>query len=465
MLIPIDWSRFLSSQYPSSPSLVAAYAALKGVLAAPNADLLSYASRLSDAILRALDTIHHFLFSPPNPGPVAHTQTALGAPSQLKPEHIGSTRIALASPLLMYTLRTGLHALVRTAQDSTKSKRPRQRAHATTPATTDAHAHVDKVLDRLLERVLLPLLRAIVPLCHARLAPLVSVSLKKDRDKAGRAAGKGKGKDKDKRSASSSVDPPEKTDVRADVFAFIGTSLDALDALPPLVRPDPNMTADKSTADGGSIAAGIRDRLGLEVIRELEGLYLVPPTVTSSASLNSLQPPSQQPPATPSQPPPPSLSTSTPAPTPTHPHPQSQPQVQPRAQRTVPESRAKRLEKLAGSRADRVRALAMRDAGWFLASTLNLCVTPPAGRTDGSGGLLKEALLDRIGKLVRSVHVPFGILVSEEPGQESSDTSEALNERAAADRNATDAKFTIDPVCQNMLLAICERAMSNLVSS
>ena len=454
-LARIDWSRVLSSQYPSSPSLVAAYTSLKGALAVPNADPLSYASRLTDAILRALDTIHFFLFSPPNQSPDTQTQTALGAPPRPNPEHIDSARIALASPLLMYVLRTALHTLVRTVHDTTKSKRPRQRPHTASPASTDAHARVDKVLDHLLECVL-SLLRALVPLCFARLAPLLPASLKRDKDKAGRAVGRGKDRDGDKRTGAASADPPKKTDVRTDVFALVGMSLEALDALPPLVRP--------GASGASSIVGGIRDRLGLEVIRELEALYAAPPPP------GSLQPSSQQPQATPSEPP---LPTPTPTPTPLSAQPQAHPQLQPQPPRTqqrlATDSRAKRLEKLAGTRAERVRALATRDAAWFLVSTLNLCVTPagrhasgaphdPTANNDNSSRLLREALLDRIGKLVRSATVDLG--GCDGTGQQPSDPSEALY-----DRNAVDSKFSIDPVCQNMLLAICERAMTDLASS
>ncbi|KAG6374098.1 hypothetical protein JVT61DRAFT_4741 [Boletus reticuloceps] len=424
----VDWSHFLSSQYPSPPSLIAAHSSLKGALAAPNTDPLSYASRLTDAILRTLETAYHFLFSAPNPSLDSHIQIPLGAPVQLQPEHIDSTRMALVSPLLMYVLRTALHTLVRTVQDSTKSKRPRQRPHTTALATTDAHVNVDRVLDGLLECVLLPLLRAIVPLCSTRLAPLVSASLKKDKDKTGRNVGKGKDKDKDKRTGSStSLDPPRKTDIRTDVFALIGASLEALDALPP---PDPG--ASRGSGDT-SIARDIRDRLGLETIRELEALYALPSQPPPlAAPPSSHQPSSQQPqPLTAMQSEPP-RSTPTPTPTPTslsapsQPQPQPQPLSQSQSQsqpqlrlgthtkhRATPESRAKRLERLAGTRAERVRALATRDAGWFLASTLHLCVTPTppvhvqsqdARRTESSGDLLKEALLDRIGKLIRSVN-------------------------------------------------------------
>lgn len=456
----IDWSRFLSSQYPSSPSLIAAYTSLKGALASPNADLPSYASRLTDAILRALDTIHVFLFSP-NPDPDPQTQSALDVPLQLNPEHINGTRIALASPFLMYVLRTALHALVRTAQDSTKSKRQRQRIHTATLASTDVHGYIDKVLDHLLEYVLLALLRALAPLCSARLAPLLSVSLKKD--KAGRPpAGKGKDKRAISASASAIIDPPKKTDVRTDVFALIGTSLEALDALPPVV------SAPSPGGGDGSIA-GIRDRLGLETIRELEALYGVPPPPLSTACF----PPSQQQPSEPAPAPP--LRTPTPTPIPPSPPPQTQTQthsqaqfqLQPRAQqRAILESRAKRLERLAGTRAERVRVLATRDAGWFLASTLNLCVTPAISpgshaRAESSGGiLLRQALLDRIGRLIRSVS--FGGRVSESSSLGQQSSSDALDDHA--NYNATDSKFAIDPVCQNMLSAICERAMSQLAS-
>ncbi|KAG8215202.1 hypothetical protein J3R82DRAFT_8739 [Butyriboletus roseoflavus] len=460
-----DWSRFLSSQYPSSPSLIAAYASLKGALASPNADLLSYASRVTDAILRTLDTIHLFLFSAPSLDP---TQSALGAPLQLKPAHIDTTRIALASPLLTYVFRTALHTLVRTAQESTKLKRQRQRLHTTTFASPNAHVHVDRVLDHLLECVLLALLRALVPLCSARLAPLLSLSLKQD--KVGRSS-VGKGKDKDKGACAAPVDPPKTSDVRTDVFALIGTSLEALDALPSLVRPPG--PGPGASGGGGSIAGGIRHRLGLETIRELEALYAVPPPPSSCF----LSPP--QPPATPSEPPAPTpapLPTPTPTPTPLSAPSQTQTRSQPQPltqQRAVPESRAKRLERLAGTRAERVRVLATRDAGWFLASTLSLCVTPSGGRdtsrdpaaerADNVGGtLLREALLDRIGKLVRSVPLS-GRVSGSSQGQTEQSSSNALD-GDQVHRNAIDFKLAIDPVCQNMLLAICERAMSQLAS-
>lgn len=465
----VDWSRFLSSQYPSSPSLLAAYTSLKGALASPNADLLSYASRLTDAILRVLDTIHVFLFSAPS---LDATQSVLGAPQalQLKPEYVDSTRIALASPLLTYVLRTALHTLVRTAQESTRSTR--QRLHTTTFTSTDAHVYIDRVLDHLLECVLLALLRALAPLCSARLAPLLSVPLKKDKvSRSSVGKGKDKDKDKDKGVCSTSADPPKKSDVRTDVFALIGTSLEALDALPLFVRPSiPGPGA--GGRGGSSIVGGIRDRLGLETIRELEALYAVtPPLPSSSCFLSSQQPLTTSEPPTPV---PALLPTPTPTPTPlsassqTQTHSQPQPRTK---QCAAPESRAKRLERLAGTRAERVRALATRDAGWFLASTLNLCVTPAgshdtlrdpaAGRAETAGGtLLREALLDRIGKLIRSM--PFGGCVSDSRLGQQSSSNGPDDDQAYC--NAIDSKFAIDPVCQNMLLAICERTMSQLAS-
>lgn len=349
----------------------------------------------------------------------------------------------------MYLLRTALPALLRTAQGDIKSKRLRQRTAVT---STDAHAHVDSVLDQLLECVLLPLLRALTPLCFARLAPLVMPLPKKPSQLAGK--GKSRDKVKDKRAATH---PPKNTDARIDVFALIGTSFEALDALPPLVRPP-----GPGGCSASSIVIGIRDRLGLETIRELEALYAVPrPPSSSELSSESRQPPLAHSAA--AAPP------SRPTPTPTPLSAQSQPQSQPRTQqqRTVAESRAKRLERLGGTRAERVRALATRDAGWFLASTLNICVTPapaPAGsgplhcdptaaraEHEHSGGLLRKALLDRIGKLIRSVPVP-------------DDACHDIDHTSTNCITADVSKFaTIDPVCQNMLLAICERAMTQLV--
>ena len=383
-LAHIDLSRFLSSQYPPSPSLVAAYASLKGVLAFPDADLISHASRLTDAILCALDTMHVFLFSS-NSGPDLCIRTVPGALSQ----HIDSPRIAMTSPLLTYVLQTAIPALLRTIQGVNK----RQRQHI----ATDLHVHIDRVLDHLLECVLLPLLRALVPLSFEHFAPL-TVSPPK---KPGRPPGKGRIKHKHKRS---DTHPQKNPDTRTDAFTLIGMSLSALDAL-----PSPGSVAS-------SIAGGIRDRLGLETIRELEALYAPP---MGARAQGPPTPPPSAPPAS-----------------------------QGRAQQSVvTESRARRLERLAGTRAERVRALATRDAGWLLASTLGLCVTPAPVLTGGSahcelvagqsGGQLREALLDRVGKLVRSVHV--------------------------GDSNG-DSKLAIDPVCQNMLLAICERAMTQLAS-
>ena len=362
----------------------------------------------------------------------------------------------MASPLLIYLLRTALPALLRTTQgDCTKPKRQRQHAHPAAVPSMDAHAYVDSVLDRLLERALLPLLRALAPLCFARLASLVTAPSKKP----SRPAGKGKGKDKDKqkekekdkdKGADATSVPPKTADTRTDVFALIGTSLEALDAL-----PSPGPGGDRV----GSIVVGIRDRLGLETIRELEALYGVasPPSASEPSSE------SQQPSVTlPGAPPPP-----TPLSAPSQPHSQPLPQPQARTQQcTAPESRAKRLERLAGTRAERVRALATKDAGWFLASTLNLCVTsapaptpmgssgpshgvPAAGTADHSNGLLRKALLDRVGKLVRTM--PSGGYVSDNACDDHDH-----------DRTNGNPKFAIDPVCQDMLLAICERSMVQL---
>ncbi|KAF8130201.1 hypothetical protein EV363DRAFT_1584238 [Boletus edulis] len=337
----------------------------------------------------------------------------------------------------MYVLRTALHTLVRTVQDSTKSKRPRQRPHTDLPSPLPTRT------------------RTSTESSTASSTPLVSASLKKDKDKTGRNVGKGKDKDKDKDKRTS--DPPRKTDVRTDVFALIGAvtrGIGLLSLLPALAR----------------------------TIRELEALYALPSQPPPPAAPpSSHQPCSQQPqPPTAMQSEPPPRSTPTPTPTSLSapsPQPESQSRSQPQLRlgthtkhRATPESRTKRLERLAGTRAERVRALATRDAGWFLASTLHLCVTPTppvhvqsqdARRTEPSGDLLKEALLDRIGKLIRSVNFDEAFSDSTRTGHRPSNSSEGPNDPA----NAADSKFAIDPVCQNMLLAICERAIGHFASS
>ncbi|KAG9311089.1 hypothetical protein JVU11DRAFT_8997 [Chiua virens] len=472
-----DWSHVLSSQYPASPSLVAVYASLKCALNAPNTDLFSYASRLADATLRALETMHVFLFSPPCPIPTQATHH--------KPEHIDSNRVELMSPLLLYVLRIALPALVCTVHDSSKSKRQRQRQqkeHPTCPDHNDLYTHLDRVIDRILECILLPLLRAFVPLCSARLAPLLIPApvLKKDKEKNGKNVGKSKDKDKDKdkhaSSVSTSASAPtvSKADVRTDVFALIGMSLEALDALPP------SQTVRDASPSASSIARSIRDRLGLETIRELEALYAVP-SLPSSVHPSSEQAAGGTP--GPSDPSPP-LSTPTSLSAQSRCS-QSQPQP-PRQQyqrAATAEFRAKRLERFAGTRAERVRALATRDAGWFLASTLNLCVVssapapaPAVGRhpaattwrAEDGGKLLREALLDRIGGLIRSVPsapsgcVSDGTVEVQLPPSSGQDPHGEVDHRASA--SVVESKLAISPVCQNMLLAICERAVCQLAS-
>ena len=66
------------------------------------------------------------------------------------------------------------------------------------------------------------------------------------------------------------------------MFAIIGMSLEA--GHPPALGPSP-----RPRRDWRQYRSGIRDRLGLEVIRELEALYAAP------LPPSSLQPSSQQP--------------------------------------------------------------------------------------------------------------------------------------------------------------------------
>ncbi|KIK93818.1 hypothetical protein PAXRUDRAFT_492273 [Paxillus rubicundulus Ve08.2h10] len=298
----------------------------------------------------------------------------------------------MASPLLMYVLRTALPSLVRTIHENSRPKR--QRLHPR--SDYDTHTDINKTTNYLLEYVFLPLLRSLTPVCDIRFAALLEAKNAKIKDK-------GKGKQSGK---TPSVAPPKLADTRTDILALLGASLAALDALPSY----PGLCAESS------IATGIRVRLGLETIRELEALYAGP----------------SRPPAQP------------------QPH-SSQP-----ATVTESEKRAKRLEKLAGTRQERIRALAVKDAAWYLASTLNLCVPQSAAGDNIAGAmgkessdLLREALVDRVGKLVRSViHVACDGVEE----RTTSDTAQSENGKANG--------YTVDPVCQSMLLAVCERALS-----
>ncbi|KAF9239423.1 hypothetical protein BU15DRAFT_74579 [Melanogaster broomeanus] len=294
-----DWSSFIHSQYPPPPSLVAAYTSLKAALSSPNEDQHSYASRLTDVIRKAFETIYAVLVSvqQTQPPPIPLVQVEMGG--------LDSARIATVSPLLMYVLRTVLPALIRTTHENSKPKRPRLHAGS----RYDAHTSINQAINNLLESILLPCVRSFVPLCNTRLAALLPATAKKAgvRDKA-----KGKGKEKPSGKAPSS-DHSKLADARTDLLALLGASFAALDALPPYPGPCPNT----------DMAAGVRERLGLEAIRELDALYTGAPHRPSH-----LQAPS------PSQ------------------FRSSQPTA------TETEKRAKRLERLAGAREERVRALA-----------------------------------------------------------------------------------------------------------
>ncbi|KAF9228118.1 hypothetical protein BS17DRAFT_321592 [Gyrodon lividus] len=385
-----DWSGFLHSQHPPPPSLVEAYTSLKGALSSSNEDKESYASRLTDAIRRAFETIYVFVFS------AGQTYPSPNSPVRAKTEDLDSARIAMASPFLMYVLRTALPSLVRTTPE------PKHRRALHAGSGYDAHIYVNKVTNHLLESVLLPLLRSFVPVCNTRLAALLTAK------KAG-ARDKGKGKEKHT-GKTPSFAPSKLADTRTDLLALLGVSLAALDALPSYLGPSSN----------SSIGAGIRSRLGLETIRELEALYAGP-----SSPSSQLQAPSQS-------------------------HARSSQPIT----ATQSEKRAKRLERLAGTREERISALAVKDAAWYLASALNLCVSQSAGKNenvaDGMGKqssqLLRDALVDRIGKLVRSVtYLGF-------------EDVEEINSNG--DARPQNPEYTVDPVCRSILLAVCEHAMS-----
>ncbi|KAH7882207.1 hypothetical protein F5I97DRAFT_437113 [Phlebopus sp. FC_14] len=401
-----DWSSFLDSQYPPPPSVFAAYTSLRGALVSLSEDKPTYVSHLTDAITRTFKVLHAFLFSGKQSSSVLSSSNTLAQPPPpTAHKNLNSARMAMASPLLMYILQTCLPALLDTHENS---------KYANRPAYTDPHRkNIDVVLDQLLELVLLPLLRSFVPLSHHHLEPLITLK------KAGRDKGKGKEKEAEAGPMSNSRSRPLKRlteDTRRDSLTLLGEVLRALELFP---RPNPASYLD--------IAADVRERLALETIRELEALYSVP-------SQSSPQPPSQSP----SEPQPQSHSPPCPAQT---------------SGGTAAGDNA-RMKGFQKSREERVRALAVKSAGWYLCSVLSLCV--PSTRNEDCEGsrsrnqvslLLTDALVGGIGRLVRSVVN----VDADQTDEDKDDGQPTIPEH--------DKSFQVDAVCRGMLLAVCERAM------
>ncbi|KIJ61214.1 hypothetical protein HYDPIDRAFT_42793 [Hydnomerulius pinastri MD-312] len=336
-----DWCAFLHSQHPPHASLVDAYTSLKGALSSYGGDKCAYASRLTDAITRAFEVLHAFLFSNQRAAP---SPVLPGPPTQTRRGNPDTPHISMASPLLMYILQTALPMLLRTHEN------PKRSGHQAR-AESDTHANIDKAINHLIDCVLLPSLRSFVPLCNTRLAPLLATKKVGVRDK-------GKGKEFDK-AKTSNFSPLQLTDTRTDILTLLGMSLAALDALPP--HPYSN----------GCIATGVKEHLGLETIRELEALYTLSPQPKSQTLLRPEGRSSE-------------------------------------AASTESEKRAQRLQNLAGTREDRIRALAVKDAAWYLCSVVNLCI-PQTGAMEAANGkvmsessvLLVKALVDGVGRLLR----------------------------------------------------------------
>ncbi|KAL4064072.1 hypothetical protein V8B97DRAFT_2011125, partial [Scleroderma yunnanense] len=193
-----DWSKFIDSRYPPAPSLLLAYTSLRGaILCSSSASPSTITTferteasvrHIADAIVRAVEAIHAFLFirtqetsNPNSASSLEHITTYLPSSTLSRPlstwtrsmshggryENLTSSRIATSSPLLMYTVHTAFPALLQacaqlaTLHDKHRGKREafplRVGGQGQGPSEKTGYEQVDRVLDALLEFILLPL--------------------------------------------------------------------------------------------------------------------------------------------------------------------------------------------------------------------------------------------------------------------------------------------------------------------
>ncbi|KIK11022.1 hypothetical protein PISMIDRAFT_25839, partial [Pisolithus microcarpus 441] len=256
-----------------------------------------------------------------------------------------------------------------------------------------------------------------------------------------------------------------------DVLALLGMAAHALESL------------SSSTAQASSLtiacrmSTGVRERLGLEAIRELEASYSIPvDNATNSPDSTLPQTNRSYPPHTANtttySPAMPSPTQSTPTPrtfsacesTATH---KASNTENPNVQVTIHEAKKAHPETL-------FRTIATKDAAWYLFSVLYLAISPPtdsvtSGGAPGLGNmpvagstslqadesfrtpgnvseLPSSALLTRavVAGIARLLHLA---------------TPEVVVDDAADNRRGPSASALVDPVTQNILLAICEQAL------
>lgn len=444
-------------------------------------------------------------------------------------ENLTSSRIAASSPLLMYTLHTAFPTLLHACGELT-SLHDKHRGRGTVPLRTDdgraqgpglgahtGHEQVDRVLDVFLELILLPLVRAFRPLCRARLVSLYTpgttsgaqasasekvnppastssnagpstsaakqtgakeASKEKEKGKKGKSKAIQNSKETPTLPADSNPDPARRaaTDIRKDTLALLGTTLGVL-----LTNPTPPSTSTPAHSGLHKSTSGIRDRVALEAIHELEALYgvcheddtsLTSGTDRANPSSSGILLPA--PALASSQHHPASSTTFTSADTLTD------RSVKPQGEDGTPHTdtvgRNAKTSLTAAIkhgreawRADIFQMLATKDAAWYLCSVLHLAVVSPESRTSAgeearTSPLLMRAVIEGVGRLLRLAAPDLadigdgdGLVKRFEMDHRGGGGDKSGSERQQSAGSA--AAPVIDPVTQNMLLAICEKAM------
>ncbi|KAI6120310.1 hypothetical protein EDD16DRAFT_1519036 [Pisolithus croceorrhizus] len=570
-LVRTGWSDFIHSLYPPGPSLLISYNCLRGALlssfsassseAHKEGRMETYVCRLADAMIRAIEAIYAFLFVKGGDNPIIaatsspivgslpsqmssprlppHSTTVLSTPSPSlggRYENLTCASIAMCYPLLAYTLTAAFPALLKACEDlSSLDANDSVRSllvSSEQPSSRDLSGYhqLNRVIDVLLELILLPFVRALRPLCWARLLPIIEgadaavnagantknkpgVKAKGGCEPAANVAGKEQGKAKEKQAKgkpkedatktkagkgkanqkakdrevpardadltghsipapSDSHSHPAPPNVCADVLALLGMAARALESL----SSSTAQTSALSIACG--MSSGVRERLGLEAIRELEALYDIPASGASSSLDYTLSQANQSRPSHTAN-----AATCSPA-TPASTHNTTTHTFSAReSTATHNASNAKNPnvtlqaaihEAKEAHRENLFRTLATKDAAWYLCSVLHIALLPPtdsvtlgdapvpgntpvAGsaslRADGhprtlgsaspppSLALLTRATVTGIGRLLRFV-------------------APADDVRDAADNcHGSGTSALVDPVTQNILLAICEQAL------
>ncbi|KAI6161609.1 hypothetical protein EDD17DRAFT_1587145, partial [Pisolithus thermaeus] len=466
---------------------------------------------------------------------------ALSAPSPSpggRYENLTSASIAMCYPLLAYILTTAFPALLKACEDLSSlyandvvggtfllasNEQPRCRG-------ISGYHQLNRVIDVLLELILLPFVRAFRPLCWARLLPIIEgadaavnagtnsktkpgVKAQGGYDPPANVAGKEQGKTKEKQlkgklkedatktmegkgkanqkatdkqvsardgdlaghpipAPSDSHSHPAPANVCTDVLALLGMAARALESL------SSSTTQATSLAIACGMSAGVRERLGLEAIRELEALYDIPVSGASSSLDYALPQANQSHPSLTAHTV--TCSPATPASThntATHTFSARESTATHKASNAENPNVALRVaihEAKEAHRENLFRTLATKDAAWYLCSVLYLAILPPTDsvtlgdahrlgstpvassaslradgnpRTPGSASpppslaLLTRATVTGIGRLLRFAA----------PAVDVGDAADNCH------RSGTSA--LVDPVTQNILLAICEQAL------